>query len=107
MKKDFNHGDDLYKALLVYQNTPLENGFSAAQLLMGRRSRSNLPINANLLKFRNNETIQKKKEIRKWKQKYYFDKRAHDLPSLNPGDRMCLRTQLSNIWAKGVPLENS
>lgn len=34
MKKDFNHGDDLYKALLVYQNTPLENGFSAAQLLM-------------------------------------------------------------------------
>jgi transposase InsO family protein len=43
-------GADFYQSLLVYSTTPLGCGISPAQLLMGRRLRSNLPIQENLLK---------------------------------------------------------
>jgi hypothetical protein len=35
---------DFYLALLCYRSTPLRNGYSPAELLMGRKLRSNLPM---------------------------------------------------------------
>ena len=36
--------DDLYLALLVYRSTYLHNGFSSAELLMGQKLRTTLPM---------------------------------------------------------------
>jgi len=41
--------EDFQSSLLIYRNAPLQNGLSPAQMLMGRRIRSNLPVNEDLL----------------------------------------------------------
>ena len=58
---------ELQKALLAYRTTPLRNGYSPAELLMGRRLRSTVPTcHENLIprwsdidKLREHENIQK------------------------------------------------
>jgi hypothetical protein len=42
-------GHNPYIALLEYRNTPIDCGFTPAQLLMGRRTKSILPITSKLL----------------------------------------------------------
>ncbi|UYV70333.1 K02A2.6-like [Cordylochernes scorpioides] len=41
---------DPYLGLLAYRTTPLENGFSPSELLMGRKLRTDLPTHPDLLK---------------------------------------------------------
>ncbi|CAB3262453.1 unnamed protein product [Arctia plantaginis] len=63
--------DNIDKALLEYRSTPLENGFSPAELLMGRKLRTFLPILPRELTKKNNETvIYKEKEIKNNQQSY-------------------------------------
>ncbi|CAB3261242.1 unnamed protein product [Arctia plantaginis] len=81
--------DNIDKALLEYRSTPLENGFSPAELLMGRKLRTFLPILPRELTKKNNETvIYKEKEIKN-NQQYYYDKRhrTKQLSDLNIGDK--------------------
>ena len=40
---------DIYSALLTYRSTPLQNGLSPSELLMGGRLRTHLPIHPNNL----------------------------------------------------------
>jgi len=47
LRKSFESSDDLNMALLVYRSTPMENGLSPAEMLMGRKIQSNLPIVQN------------------------------------------------------------
>ena len=44
MKAILNKCDDEYFALLTYRNTPLHNGCTPAQLSMGRRLKTRVPI---------------------------------------------------------------
>jgi len=75
---------DPYIALLNYRATPIHNGYSPAELSMGRRLRTTLPIAPHLLNPRSTpEDIQKKEAIYKDKMKFYHDKR-HNAKPLNP-----------------------
>uniref|UniRef100_A0A3B4B6M1 Integrase catalytic domain-containing protein n=1 Tax=Periophthalmus magnuspinnatus TaxID=409849 RepID=A0A3B4B6M1_9GOBI len=77
---------DYYQSLLVYRTTPLECGMSPARLLMGRRLRSNLPIQESLLKTKEGGKVKRYKEEQKAKQKLYYDR----------------GTQNNNTWAQKV-----
>ena len=42
--------EELYPAILAYRSTPLQNGFSPSELLMGRRLRTEVPAMPSILK---------------------------------------------------------
>lgn len=78
MKKCRESQQDIHLALLVYRTTPLENGHSPAELLMGRQLKSNLPESSKVRnKDRKAIEVKKWRESQKERQKYYYDKRNH------------------------------
>ena len=92
-----NKNPDL--ALLVHRSTPLANGLSPSELLMGRKLRTPLPIlpkklmpgvNSNKL-----EMAKEKEDDMREKSKVNFDIRhkAKDLTPLKQGDRVWIRDQ--------------
>ena len=91
---------DPYLALLSYRSTPLQNGFSPAELLMGRKLRTRLPtLPSNLdpgWDFLND--FRKSDNELKLKQKEYHDKRhrVFDLPSLSPHDFVYINDDVGN-----------
>lgn len=96
MSKARDSETDFYHSLLVYCTTPLECGVSA-QLLMGRRLRSNLPIHNELLKPKEGNSVKGFKEQQKAKQKFYYDRGTKNLPELQAGDQMRFKDK-TNIW---------
>ncbi|KAL7858896.1 hypothetical protein SRHO_G00140430 [Serrasalmus rhombeus] len=92
-------GTDYYQSLLVYRTMPLECGMSPARLLMGRRLRSNLPIQEKLLKTKEGEKVKRYKEQQKAKQKFYYDRGTQNLPELHTGDKVRLKDK-ANTWSQ-------
>ena len=90
--------DDPYLAMLIYRSTPLHNGFSPAELLMGRKLRTTLPILPSQLEPSTPDyslIIQKESEFQE-KQKQNFDSRhcTRELVHLLPGDNVYLKDGL-------------
>ena len=74
-------------ALLEWRNTPTEGMHaSPSQLLYGRRTRTRLPVAKTLLEPRVITNVPKMIEMRKQKQKHYYDQHTHELPKLDNGD---------------------
>ncbi|GBN13932.1 hypothetical protein AVEN_152806-1 [Araneus ventricosus] len=77
-KKHFEKSvdEDPYLMMLVLRTTPLENGYSPAELLMGRKLRTNLPMAEKSLmpKIPEADDIRKKELKYGVNQKNYYDK---------------------------------
>lgn len=97
MKKALDGKVDFLKHLMIYRSAPLQNGLSPAQMLMGRRIRTNLPIHEDLLTPRGAHKVKLVKEKQKDKQKQRHDKSARHLPELKPGD-VRLRDITTGTW---------
>ena len=71
MKELLDKNKDPYLALLDYHSTPLENGYSPAQLLMERNIRNSIPVLQNQLnpKLPNPAQLKQKENERKEMQK--------------------------------------
>ena len=90
VKTLLDKNDDPLMALLVHRSTPLENGYSPAELLMGRKLRTTVPVIPKALqpKLPNHNALRKKEgEIRK-RQQNSFNRRhkAKALEPLLPGE---------------------
>ncbi|UYV79585.1 hypothetical protein LAZ67_17003172 [Cordylochernes scorpioides] len=76
--------------LLEYRSTPLENGYSPAELLMGRKLRTTLPIVPENLNPRlvDSQTLKRKEGRRRKDMKSRYDRRcgATDMEELSEGD---------------------
>ena len=92
VKTMFEKNEDPYMALLILRSTPLENGFSPAELLMNRKVRTTLPIAEEQLlpSVPDRDLVRKKEEEAKQKMKKNFDRRHQvvSLPTLQTGDKV-------------------
>lgn len=99
IKAMLEKADDPYKALLSYRNTPLEGvNLSPAQMLMGRRLRTSIPVTEDMLKpqlYDPEEVLPKLKE-RQRKQKLQHDRTAKELPPLKEGE--VVRVKEGSKW---------
>ena len=93
IKTILKKNDDPYLGLMAYRSTPLQNGASPCQLLMGREIRTTLPrISAGSVP----ANIREREERYREKQAITFNRRhrAHvDLPTLNEGESVLIRDQ--------------
>ena len=95
IKSLLRKNEDIYLALLTYRASPLHNGYSPSELLMGRKLRTQLPILPDKLNPTVPESIGDKEDHYRQKQELNFNKRhkTQELPSLQPGDKVWLRDQ--------------
>lgn len=102
LKKAKKSNSDPYLALLEFRNTPIENvHMSPSQMLMGRRTRTQIPVNESLLNPKYDASkvraaLKKKQQV----QKQYYDQGAKPLLELNPGDQIRVRNE--NSWEPGM-----
>ena len=86
--------EDPYPALLAYRSTPLQNGFSPSELLMGRRLQTKVLVMPSVLKPNVQDTDRQRVQLRedeyRSKQQIYHAKRhqACALPSLTTGEQV-------------------
>ena len=100
-------GQDLYLCLLEYRNTMIDNLASPAQLLMGRRLRTNLPVATSQLqpKVIDPNMVKAKQNERKAHQKQNYDKGSRQLPELKKGERA--RVQIQGKWKPVVIMDKA
>ena len=105
VKSLLKKSEDPYLALLEFRTTALDDiGLSPAQLLMGRRLRTRLPLHRSLLKPQlvNQKHVQHSLNHRQKKQKEYYDRGTRKLNDLKPGDRVRCWNQKDNMWKPAV-----
>ena len=94
MKEILKKNGDQYLALLTHHTTPLSNGLSPCELLMGRKLRTTLPILPRKLipgvETSELERVRERENHQRTKQQQNFNRRhrAKLLPKLNPGDEV-------------------
>ncbi|KAJ0169313.1 hypothetical protein K1T71_015197 [Dendrolimus kikuchii] len=100
LKKSVDSGEDFYLSLLNFRATPRNGLDSPAQILMGRRLNTKLPVSAKLLgeKVNNDQNYQALLNNRLTIKKYY-DRSAKSLERLSLGDKA---TMINNGTRKPV-----
>ena len=102
LKKAKHSKSDPFLALLDFRNTPTQHiGTSPVQRLMNRRTKTLLPTKGDLLKTNNSDMEKQKITKMKSRMSENYNKTAHPLPPLNPGDVVRVKTPNRN-WEKGV-----
>ena len=88
--------------LLEWRNTPTESmDASPTQLLYGRRTRTRLPVAKTLLEPQVISNVPDKIEMRKQKQKYYYDQHSQELSKLRDGDAIRVQLPGDKEWSLG------
>lgn len=95
VKNILKKGPDPYLGLMAYRSSPLENGLSPTELLMGRKIRTTVPSLPSVLapKQPDLESVKIKESVRRIQSKDNFDIRHKVVapPFLAPGDSVYIR----------------
>lgn len=89
--------DDPYLAMMIYRSTPLHNGFSPVELLMGRKFCTTLPILPSQLEpstLDYSDNTERIRISRKAKAELDSRHRTRELVHLLPGDNVYLKDGL-------------
>ena len=108
LKKAYEDNKDPYLAILELRNTPIPGvELSPTQLLMGRRTRSIIPIKNTLLKpmAYDPSEVQRVLKGKQQVQKKYFDQSCKSLEPLKHGDN--IRVRQRGTWEPAVLLGRS
>lgn len=98
MKKAKSSGVNVNMALLCLRTTPVDSEIpSPAELLCGRKVKSNLPVIIKNNAAQKEHTYQRLHE-RQTQQKAYFDRSAHDLKPLTPGQLVRIQDTRTGMW---------
>ena len=100
VKRLLTKSDEPQAALLAYRSTPLENGYSPAEILMGRKLRTTLPLLPeklipklpDLSHVRASEIENKKRQTLDYNRRH----RATDLNNLEPGETVWISDYKEN-----------
>ena len=96
LKRADAEGRDHYLALLAYRNTAVAGmSYSPAQMLMSRSLNPKVPTLPSLLEPKVVDA-RPQLERRQQRQKAVFDRGAHELTELHPGD--VVRVRHNNVW---------
>ena len=101
--------DDPEKALMIYNATPIAaTGYSPAQLLMGRKIRTNIPQNAHFTepKWPDFEEVNHNHNRNRAQAELAYNKAhgAHPLPPLSPGDKVRVMHPQAKQWSQNTAL---
>jgi transposase InsO family protein len=109
VKSFMKKGTEPVKALMVYRATPLANGYSPAELLMGRKLRTTLPCAPQQLQPKTVDVkeLRGKEENMKEKQKENYDHHhgARDQSEFSPGEKVWVKDM--RVWGHIVGKANS
>ena len=94
--KALETGEDPYIALLAYRSTPRHDMKSPAEILMGRKLKTRLPMITDSAQTDTKQTI----KIRSENEKTYYDKRAKPLQPLHSGQSVRIRR--NSAWEQAT-----
>ena len=98
LEKCAGYNNEFLEGLLEYRNTPRDDGFSPADLFIGRRQRTQLPALPGAYKQVDSAQAIQSQERRDRIAKGYFDEASFPLPPLRVGDRVRVRHPNSTRW---------
>ena len=101
--KKFLRQPDIFIALLAYRSTPIEaTGLSPAEMMMGRKIRTHLPMLPESLKpqWENDDEVRLNETKYKERMELSHDKhnKVKPLPELQPGEGVLLNTDKEKLW---------
>lgn len=94
---------DIYLVILDWRNTPTEGlQTSPTQRLMGRRTRTLIPVHTSLLEpAGGSKHIHESLKQAKIKQAKYYNRKSKPLPELKPDRIIRMRRPGEKVWSKG------
>ena len=103
MEKALDAKSDPYLAILEYRNTPSDSMSTwPAQRLLGRRTRTTIPVSRPLLEPACTRSAQQELQQAKIKQAYYYNKGSKKLPAFAVGDLVRMMPEKGKRpWKKG------
>jgi len=102
MTKAAEAQNDPFLALLEWRNTPSQQlGYSPAQILFGRRTRTRLPSTPQLLATPESPAVKRSLERAKERQAQYYNVGAKERPPLTKGQTVRVKLANNAEWAKG------
>ncbi|XP_044748562.1 uncharacterized protein K02A2.6-like [Coccinella septempunctata] len=103
LRKAREEDKDIELVLLLYRNTPLECGFSPAQLMFSRNLRDILPTTTEALRPQNVnfQNYNKTLSSRKTREKYYYNRSHKNLKPLKKNNRVRYQDYSGSNWKVG------